>query len=93
MYLQDVPYPLRICVEMLHYCCMSNKKTQEMLDYYTPEEGFNDHAVYSRWKQEHHRLTEKQMVDETMTLASELRIREIVRDELGTLKRNVDNPL
>ncbi len=39
------------------------------------------------------RLTEKQMVDETMTLASELRIREIVRDELGTLKRNVDNPL
>jgi len=28
--ISDVPYPLRLCVEMLHYCAMSNEKTEEM---------------------------------------------------------------
>ena len=26
---KDVPYPLRICVELMHYNAMSNPKTQE----------------------------------------------------------------
>jgi len=30
MHLNDVPYPLRLCVEMLHYCGLSNKKTENM---------------------------------------------------------------
>ena len=30
MYLKGIPYPLRLCVEMLHYCGLSNEKTQDM---------------------------------------------------------------
>jgi len=30
MYLEEVPYPLRLCVEMLHYCYLINKKTEHM---------------------------------------------------------------
>ncbi len=30
MHLKDVPYPLRLCVEMLHCCGLSNEKTQNM---------------------------------------------------------------
>ena len=30
MIISEVEYPLRLCVEMLHYCSWSNKKTENM---------------------------------------------------------------
>ena len=30
----DIEYPLRLCVEMMHYCAWSNEKTKEI----TPSE-------------------------------------------------------
>lgn len=30
MYLPEIKYPLRLCVEMMHYCTWSNEKTAEI---------------------------------------------------------------
>ena len=27
---KNVPYPVRVCTEILHFCFMSNKKTENM---------------------------------------------------------------
>ncbi len=38
----DIKYPLRLCVEMIHYCAWSNEKTKEI----KPSELYKELEVF-----------------------------------------------